>query len=380
MKRVIVNADDLGIAASANGAILQSLDRGILTSASLMVTTAGYEDALTRVVRARPHLGVGLHCSLTCGRAVSPAGRIPLLVDAQGTFIHGFLGLWRLMRSTHRAAAGDQIEFELRAQFEKALDGGVPLDHVDGHQHVHMIPGIWPCVTSLASEYDAGHVRVSDERFVWGRRTWTASLRNVLRLNPAKKFLLSRFAAQHRRDANELNAGVSNRGKSIAGRSSADQSSGEQRSCRGSKTGGLNAGQFNTAQQDIDASSTFPVDRVGESRQVCQFVGVLDSGRMDAMTLERTFATLEEGLSEVLSHPGAGPDASQAAECIVSESERLSEADARFLASPDRVRELEALLDPRLRVQLDRLGIQRTTFAAAFSSDDSEQTTCGESG
>lgn len=45
MKRLIVNADDFGLCASVNRGVLEAHRRGIVTSASLLATAPGFEEA-----------------------------------------------------------------------------------------------------------------------------------------------------------------------------------------------------------------------------------------------------------------------------------------------------------------------------------------------
>lgn len=161
MKQLIVNADDLGISCGTNRAIAAAFEHGVLTSASLMVNMPAADDAL-RLVREQPDLQVGLHACLTCGPAVLPPQAVPLLVDAAGRFRHSFAGLWRLLRSGRRAEALAQIEAEFRAQWLAARRRGLALSHIDSHQHVHMLPGLFPIVAALGREAGVP-VRVSVE-------------------------------------------------------------------------------------------------------------------------------------------------------------------------------------------------------------------------
>jgi chitin disaccharide deacetylase len=56
------------------------------------------------------------------------------------------------------------IERELRAQIEKVLAAGLTLTHLNGHQHLHLLPRIFRVVARLAKEYGIGYVRIVDDR------------------------------------------------------------------------------------------------------------------------------------------------------------------------------------------------------------------------
>ncbi len=63
---VVINGDDFGLSSAVNHAIIEAHDRGILTSASLMVTGEAFNEAVA-LAKTRPTLGIGLHLVLTCG-------------------------------------------------------------------------------------------------------------------------------------------------------------------------------------------------------------------------------------------------------------------------------------------------------------------------
>jgi hopanoid biosynthesis associated protein HpnK len=161
MKRLIVNADDLGISPGTNRAIADCFARGIVTSASLLINMPAAEDAL-RVVREHPTLAVGLHVCLTSGRSVLPASEVPLLVDDTQALRHSFPSLAWLLRSRDRAAALTQLAAEIDAQAALAVRSGVTLNHLDSHQHVHMLPGLFAIVADVARRAGVP-VRVSYE-------------------------------------------------------------------------------------------------------------------------------------------------------------------------------------------------------------------------
>jgi predicted glycoside hydrolase/deacetylase ChbG (UPF0249 family) len=202
-KYVIVNADDLGIARSTNLAIRRAFREGIVTSASLMANMAAFQHALDHVVYQNPGLGIGIHLCLTSGKPVLPPCQVPLLVDRKGYYCRGFLGLYRLVRSRHRYEAVAQITAELNAQAEQLDRCGIDVDHVDGHQHTHMIPEIFAICAQIATARQAA-IRIPDEHFRPSHRWPPRWLRCLLNGGLLKQATLHRLSQKARREAIDL--------------------------------------------------------------------------------------------------------------------------------------------------------------------------------
>lgn len=157
---VIIEADDLGLLYAFNEGIRTAYADGLLTSTCIRANGYAYEHALAEVLPACPGIGVGIHLCLNEASPVSPPDRVPLLLNRDGRLRPGYL--W-LMRAARTISGARQIERELRAQIEKVLAGGVVVDHLNSHQHVHMIPSIFRLTCRLAREYGVPCVRLVRE-------------------------------------------------------------------------------------------------------------------------------------------------------------------------------------------------------------------------
>ena len=155
--KLIVNADDFGSSFSVNKAILQAHERGILTSASLMVAGPAVDEAVA-LARSTPTLAVGLHLVLVNGKAASPIGMIPHIVDHEGRFPDD--PLMAGLRAVSSAAARNETRRELETQFALFAATGLALDHVDSHLHYYVHPFIFPNVLCLAVRYHAAGLRL----------------------------------------------------------------------------------------------------------------------------------------------------------------------------------------------------------------------------
>jgi predicted glycoside hydrolase/deacetylase ChbG (UPF0249 family) len=183
MKRyLVINADDFGLSQGTNRAIKKVHEKGVLTSASLLATTPGFEDSL-KIVKDCPKLGVGVHFSLTWGRSVLPASEVPDLVDQDRYFYPGYARL--ILKSILIKNFIQQVEKEFLAQIGKVVAAGVVVDHLDSQEHVHMIPKIFPVVLKIAKKYQIKFIRVPHEKFFL---TAYFSAINLLKLMLMKMF------------------------------------------------------------------------------------------------------------------------------------------------------------------------------------------------
>ncbi|MDR2169425.1 MAG: ChbG/HpnK family deacetylase [Planctomycetaceae bacterium] len=147
MKKLIINADDLGFSPAVNSAILRGVILGNITAASLMVNMPFAEDAVAGVQNYCNDLSLALHFTLTSGKPVSEPSAIPLLVDSSGMFRWSFFGLMRMLRSKDSEQFIRQIQIEFSAQMQR-MDNFVTknrlrFNHLDSHQHIHVMPPIF---------------------------------------------------------------------------------------------------------------------------------------------------------------------------------------------------------------------------------------------
>jgi hopanoid biosynthesis associated protein HpnK len=145
--KLIITADDFGRSHEINRAVLEAHTRGILTSASLMVTGDAFDEAVD-MARRTPSLAVGLHLVLVDGKAALPAETIPHLVDERGMFPNAPARLG--FRYFFGRGARRELAAEIAAQFERFAATHLPLAHVDGHQHLHVHPAVFPLLVPFA--------------------------------------------------------------------------------------------------------------------------------------------------------------------------------------------------------------------------------------
>ncbi len=161
MKRLIVNADDLGLSPEVNAAVVRASRDGILRSASLMVAEPA-APAAAQIARENPALDVGLHVVVCRGRSLLDASRLGAAMRAPGEFINNPVaaGMRYFFDRSMRAA----MTGELRAQVERHLELIGYLNHIDGHLNFHVHPLIADILVELAVEYKVPCIRLPRER------------------------------------------------------------------------------------------------------------------------------------------------------------------------------------------------------------------------
>jgi predicted glycoside hydrolase/deacetylase ChbG (UPF0249 family) len=157
---LVVNADDAGLDPARDAAILDAFDRGIVRSASVVVNGPTAE-AFVAAARSRPGFGLGLHLNLTDGRPVATTRPFTLL-GADGAFPGDVAEVSRRAVDGRRTA--QEVEREVVAQWRRLQGFGITPDHLDGHEHVHVLPTIVDGVLAALRFVGARvHVRVPSE-------------------------------------------------------------------------------------------------------------------------------------------------------------------------------------------------------------------------
>ncbi len=156
-KGFILCADDFAMTDGVSRAILDLLGRGKLTATGAMTNRPHWRRLAPELATFDGKADLGLHLNLTCAAPLSamprlaPGGTLPGLKDVARAAV---------LSSAVRKEIAAEIARQLDA-FEEAL--GRPPDFVDGHQHVHVLPGVRRALLdSLARRYPAGSIYVRD--------------------------------------------------------------------------------------------------------------------------------------------------------------------------------------------------------------------------
>lgn len=157
---LVITADDLGIDARRDDGIFAAHAFEAITQSSMLVrgVNAPYAAARAREVG----LPLGLHLDLTETPPCAEPSSVASLLDGRGAKLgkHG-------LRAAVAAGTIDpeHVAREARAQLDAFEDlvGRRPR-HVDGHQHVHVVPAIAACLAALLARAGVRSVRIPSQR------------------------------------------------------------------------------------------------------------------------------------------------------------------------------------------------------------------------
>ena len=128
---LIINCDDVGMCHSANLAVIEGMETGLITSGTIM-TPCPWFNEIADYARTHPEKDFGVHLTHTAEwkfyrwGPVAPHEIVKGLCDPEGF-------LWRSVEEVYAYATSEEALIEGRAQIKKATDAGIPVTHIDSH-------------------------------------------------------------------------------------------------------------------------------------------------------------------------------------------------------------------------------------------------------
>ncbi len=157
--RLILHADDVGMSHSTNRAVIEMLEAGAVSSASIMMPCPWVSE-IAEYARQHPEKDLGLHLTLTSEwrlyrwGPVAPRDKVPGLLDPDGF-------LWRRVEDVATHATAAEVEAELRAQIARAKQLGIRFTHFDTHMGtLYARPDYFQVFEKLGREFEVPILRM----------------------------------------------------------------------------------------------------------------------------------------------------------------------------------------------------------------------------
>jgi len=144
-RRLVLIADDYAISPGVSEGIRALAAQRRLTGTGVMATMPHWPAEAGALRDLHGNIAVGLHFTLSDQQ---PIGAMPKLAPNGKLPPVGRLLLAGLSGAVPQQEIADELDRQLDT-FEKFF--GAPPDFIDGHQHVHMFPGVWPTVLDAFS-------------------------------------------------------------------------------------------------------------------------------------------------------------------------------------------------------------------------------------
>jgi predicted glycoside hydrolase/deacetylase ChbG (UPF0249 family) len=155
---LIVNADDFGLTPGVSAGILDAHRHGIVTSTSVLAVAPAFDQTAPALHGARESgIGVGVHLAAVGeDPPLLPRSNVASLVDEDGAFPLTWKAF--LLRAARIRPA--ELEAELATQIDRVRSAGLTVDHLDAHQHLHLLPKVRAVVVKLARRFAIPAIRV----------------------------------------------------------------------------------------------------------------------------------------------------------------------------------------------------------------------------
>jgi predicted glycoside hydrolase/deacetylase ChbG (UPF0249 family) len=188
-----ITADDWGLSPGVNQGILRLAQLGVVRRVSMMANCPYLQEGL-KELQAIPGIELGIHFNLTYGKPLqkNPNPSSGLLQNApqSGVLISSpgkFLLRW-LLGFKKRSLQTTHVRAELVSQLHRLQELEIPIQYLDGHHHIHLVPGLLDQVADLIQTAGIHQVRLPYNRSLWWSNKAPLNLLSLLARSKLKKY------------------------------------------------------------------------------------------------------------------------------------------------------------------------------------------------
>ena len=189
--RLIVNADDLGISQAVNAKIEECINKGVISSSTLLANAPAFEEGVD-IAKKYPFISVGVHLNIIEFKPLTNSEIFHRygMTDDRGCFIEGAAFV-----AEYDDILLQAVFEEWDAQIDKVEAAGIVPSHIDSHQHTHTIWALNEVLCRVMDKHKIACVRrkvvPSISLMIWEKRHKTVILDKSSARSSKKRNILS---------------------------------------------------------------------------------------------------------------------------------------------------------------------------------------------
>ena len=182
--KCIFNADDFGLSQSVNSAIIEMMEMGCVTSATILANGKAFDHAIA-AARHFPRCSFGVHLNLTQFAPLSEQCALWSILDANGDFSG------KILRRSPGPSLQRAILKELQLQYDRVRQALGQVSHIDSHHHIHTKASLFPLLAWFVEANRIRSVRLTKNLYgtnaapggdlLIKKSIWNAALRGICR-------------------------------------------------------------------------------------------------------------------------------------------------------------------------------------------------------
>ena len=190
MDKLIINADDFGLNTSVNNAIIESFEKGLINSTTLMANMPGSDEAIDLAHKHNITGKIGIHLTLTEGNPITTKILFGDLYNKHNSTIKEYKKKLFFLSKKEK----EIIYNELEAQIMKVRNAGFKITHIDTHLHTHEVWTITQLIFALLASYKIPSMRIlnnlnqSTGYYKTGYRNFINKIIKIKRVNNSDYF------------------------------------------------------------------------------------------------------------------------------------------------------------------------------------------------
>mgnify|MGYP006092709839 CR=1 FL=1 len=158
---MIVTCDDFGIHRDIDLSIISLCKAKKINAVSIISCGKTFSSSIKELIDIKGKVDLGIHATWVGERSIINYQKISSITthmnalndDFKIFYLKWSLGIIKL----------EHLRIELEEQILRLLNIVGKIDHIDSHQHIHMIPQIFELCIKLAEKYDIPRIRIVNE-------------------------------------------------------------------------------------------------------------------------------------------------------------------------------------------------------------------------